>query len=111
MTDMRLVWLPPCANGDHTLSTLSGRTVHLSPSSSGAGVQLSLLEGDCVGLTWPIPQAGLLEPGFFLCCSGIPARTWWRTFCRIDAAPRGKRSRPVRGMIRTKRVVPAAARI
>jgi len=23
------------------------------------------LEGDCVGLTWPIPQAGLFGPGFF----------------------------------------------
>ena len=47
--------------------TLSARGRALSPSSSGTGTQLSLLEGDCVGLTWPkTEQAGLSSPAFFL---------------------------------------------
>ena len=47
--------------------TLSARGRALSPSSSGTGTQLSLLEGDCVGLTWPkTEQAGLISPAFFL---------------------------------------------
>ena len=47
--------------------TLSARGRALSPSSSGTGTQLSLLEGDCVGLTWPkTEQAGLFSPAFFL---------------------------------------------
>jgi hypothetical protein len=31
--------LPHVANGDHNVCTLSIRVAHLSPSSSGAGVQ------------------------------------------------------------------------
>ena len=47
--------------------TLSARGRASSPSSSGTGTQLSLLEGDCVGLKWPkTEQAGLHSPAFFL---------------------------------------------
>src|SRR5215204_5171762 len=69
MTDMRLGRLPHGTDEDHTAYTLSGRVAHMSPSSSGAAVQLSLLEGDCVGLTWPIPQAGLSWARLFFCPS------------------------------------------
>jgi hypothetical protein len=38
----------------------------MSPSSCDAGAWLSLLEGDCVGPTWPSLKPGSHEPGFFL---------------------------------------------
>src|SRR5689334_19071548 len=67
MSDMRPVCLRQAGARDHNVLILSVRVAHLSPSSSGAGVQESLLEGDCVGLTWPIPPAGLFWARLFFC--------------------------------------------
>jgi hypothetical protein len=39
MTDMRLKRFTQGTDGDHSVSTLSIHVAHLSPSSSGAGVQ------------------------------------------------------------------------
>ena len=90
MSDMRHGRLLRGVEAAHNALTLSIRVAHMSPSSSGADAQLSLLEGDCVGLTWPIPQAGLSrarlffmgtcfpgshEPGFFSCDLFARART------------------------------------
>src|ERR1700676_3651963 len=66
MSDMRRGWLLRGTGAAHNALTLSIRVAHMSPSSSGADAQLSLLEGDCVGLTWPIPQAGLSRARLFL---------------------------------------------
>jgi hypothetical protein len=63
---MRSTRLLHGGKADHSSSTLSFRVAHMSPSSSGAGARLSLLEGDCVGPTWPILKPGSHEPGFFL---------------------------------------------
>ena len=60
--------LPPLLQGTrrvHSVFTLNFRVAHMSPSSSGAGVRLSLLEGDCVGPTRPILEAGLLGVRLF----------------------------------------------
>src|SRR5579864_1920753 len=65
MSDMRPGRLLHGGNADHTVGTLSFRVAHMSPSSSSAGAWLSLLEGDCVGPTWPILKPGSHEPGFF----------------------------------------------
>src|SRR5258708_29198424 len=67
MSDMRSTPLLQVTWEAHNVWTLSFRVAHMSPSSSGAGVRLSLLEGDCVGPTRPILKAGLLMgPAFFL---------------------------------------------
>src|SRR3954467_4820974 len=73
MTDMRGGRLLRGTAPAHTVFTLRVRVAHLSPSSSGAEAQLSLLEGDCVGLTWPIPQAGLSR-----------ARLFFRARCQLE---------------------------
>src|SRR5579871_5323392 len=65
MSDMRLPPLPQGTRRAHTVWTLSVRVAHMSPSSSGAGVRLSLLEGDCVGPTRPILKAGLSRARLF----------------------------------------------
>ena len=41
----------------------------MSPSSSGANCQLCLLEGDCVGLLWPIPKSRTRKSSAFFCGS------------------------------------------
>ena len=65
MTDMRPEWLPQGGRAAHNVCALGFRVALMSPSSSGADAQLSLLEGDCVGLTWPSLMPGSHEPGFF----------------------------------------------
>src|SRR5271154_3839571 len=65
MSDMRSPPLLQGARRDHNVWTLSFRVALMSPSSSGAGVRLSLLEGDCVGPTRPILKAGLLRARLF----------------------------------------------
>src|ERR1700744_2786634 len=66
----------------HNACTLSFRVAHMSPSSSGADVRLSLLEGDCVGPTRPILKAGLSRarlffdlPGYALTHTGFARRS------------------------------------
>ena len=76
MSDMRLPPLLQSSRRAHSVRTLSFRVARMSPSSSGAGVRLSLLEGDCVGPTRPILKAGLLGARLFFCsdAASFPAR-------------------------------------
>src|SRR5580704_3081247 len=80
MSDMRLTPLLQGSREAHTALTLSFRVAHMSPSSSGAAVRLSLLEGDCVGPTRPILKAGLSRVRLFF------ARTS-RIFSSVVPAP------------------------
>jgi hypothetical protein len=65
MTDMRHGRLLQVTGADHNRVTLSFRVAYV-PLLQWRGTQLSLLEGDCVGLSWPILKPGSFEPGFFL---------------------------------------------
>jgi hypothetical protein len=77
MTDMRRGRLLQAPDADHSVSTLSNRVAHLSPSSSGAGLSNPSWKVIVSASRGQYLRPGSHEPGLFF------AKLWWPSQRRL----------------------------